>query len=46
MSLGMAWGVGGWLMPFHFDKRVAPPPPPRPRNTPFSNPPWVIAKKF
>eukprot|EP01045_Picozoa_sp_COSAG04_P018336 COSAG04_NODE_1691_length_5913_cov_22.836773_1_plen_514_part_00 len=21
MSLGMAWGVGGWLMPFHFDKR-------------------------
>ena len=23
MSLGMAWGVGGWLMPFHFAKRGA-----------------------
>ena len=23
MSLGMAWGVGGWLMPFHFNKRGA-----------------------
>jgi len=21
MGLGMAWGVGGWLMPFHFAKR-------------------------
>ena len=21
MSLGMAWAVGGWLMPFHFDQR-------------------------
>lgn len=21
MSLGMAWGVGGWLMPFHFNKQ-------------------------
>ena len=23
MSIGMAWGVGGWLMPFHFNKRGA-----------------------